>query len=241
MKMPASDKCAPMPAYLDSSAFYILEVSGGKVSEGRLYCDDANCKRCEYILTNNKLDSCVDGDAGESTRLSENDETCVGGESAKASDVWILNYTPFEQSQESCNKEAAVTIDLLRLGPADGKCHSYFWQNSTQYGYVVAAGDKYNISYNCDIGCLTSCDYSNATYTLGYCVNDQLPYSLSLVLGSEVKSCGGAAPSGKGKSKKGKAGAVAGATIGAILGIALIGFVYFRFIRRRTSEYTPIS
>lgn len=209
--------------------YYTLPATSdnkGLASAAKLYCGDADCKNCPLSVSS--INTCSNG-----VYISSPSKYCVGGSvvGSKDNSIWVEEYTTRANASKTCDVADALKVEISHVGPADGKCFNYTSMSYAQF--TRDANGTYAIKYDCDVNC-TSCTVDQADYKLGSCTD----YFFVFQMGKDLDTCSGAPGGGK---KKKSSGAVAGAAIGAILLVACIGFIYFKFIRRRTSEYAPIS
>jgi hypothetical protein len=208
--------------------YYTLPATSdnkGLASAAKLFCNDTGCQKgCNSASSVNK---CSNG-----VYISSPSKYCVGGPEVDNEDssIWVEEYATSATASKRCTVADALEVDISYVGPADDKCFQYTSELYAQF--TSDAKGTYSIKYECDVNC-TGCTVNQTDYTLGDCTDDLFVFQM----GKNLDKCGGD-PSG---GKKKNSGAVAGAAIGAILGVACIGFIYFKFIRRRTSEYSPIS
>ena len=228
----ATDKCVPMgdeyPGF-----YYVLPADGTKLkSKAQFICDTADCKNCQYEVS--ALNKC-----SKSALVSTVDKPCVGASEIDDDDstIWVEEFDTPEGAATTCSVASALQIVISNVAPADGKCVKY--GDTAEEGHFAmfkANDDKktYTVRYDCSTDECKECTVSNDKYTMGSCTDDVFVFKA----GKNLDECGGSPSTGKSKKN---GGVVAGAAIGAILVVACLGFIYFKFIRRRTSEYSPIS
>jgi len=239
VKLNSSTACVAMPNGL--KGYYTLTVNSKNQATGTLFCNTTQCNDADCISFKDiSTGVCVNDPSSQSYRLTAESQTCLGGADADPNVIYVVEYQPPDSQQvQSCAAADAAVINLLYLTTPDSICHPYTLNYNVDYVKIAPIAGKYNIYFGCNAGC-TTCDVSVQGYSLGGCITQQPGVAYKFVQGSSINSC--TPPTPAPAKKKGVNGAaIAGAVIGAVVILAGGAFIYFKYIRRRSAEYTPIS